>query len=79
MEKLCVFCKELDFDYDAGGGGCPTCGYGGEGHADMKCTKGHWEADIAGGLLDYREKILRALTCSDYSQVEVTANYNSAT
>lgn len=70
MEKLCVFCEELDFDYEASGGGCNTCGYGGEGKTEMGCNKGHWDADIEYGLKDYRKKILTAKTCKDYSQVK---------
>ena len=70
-EKLCIFCVELDFDYDAGGGGCPTCGYGGEGHAVMECRKHHWRESIEYGLDEYREKIITAKTCKDYKQVKV--------
>lgn len=69
MEKLCVFCTNLDFDYESGGGGCPTCGYGGEGRAGMSCLKGHWNVNIEWSLKDYREKILEAGNCADYRQV----------
>ncbi len=62
-EKLCIFCIELDFDYDAGGDGCPTCGYGGEGRADMKCKKRHWRESIDYGLDEYRDGIKRLYRC----------------
>ena len=74
MEQLCVFCEELEFDYDKGGGGCPTCGYGGEGYAEMNCKKGHWNTGIEWDLKDYREKILTGKTCKDYKLVVMTAN-----
>ena len=68
-ERLCVFCSNLEFDYDQGGRGCPTCGYGGEGHAEMTCRKKHWSTGIEWDLKDYREKILTAKDCTDYVQV----------
>ncbi len=69
VEILCVFCIELEFDYEEGGG-CPTCGYGGEGKAEMNCKKGYWKEDIEYGINAYREKILTAKTCKDYKQVK---------
>lgn len=75
MEKLCVFCKHMEFDWDAGGGGCETCGYGGEGSAAMNCTKGHWQVDLSGyheneGLKGYRENIVQAESCRDFKPVK---------
>jgi hypothetical protein len=69
-ERLCVFCEHLDWDYDSGGGGCETCGYGGEGNAEMRCGKHHWAWGGYAKLVDYRQKILKAVTCKDYKQVK---------
>lgn len=69
-EKLCVFCEHLKWDYEMGGGGCETCGYGGEGNAEMSCHRGHWNWGGYAELKDYREKILTALTCPDFKQVK---------
>ncbi len=70
-EKLCVFCKHLEWDYSPGGGGCETCGYGGEGEAKMTCVAGHWNWGEYDEMVDYREKILRGMTCKDYQQVKI--------
>ena len=71
--KLCVFCEHMEHHYSSGGGGCETCGYGGEGETLMSCRKRHWESDLAYqyDLSDYRAKVVMAETCKDYKQVKV--------
>lgn len=77
-EKLCIWCAHMEHEYSSGGGGCETCGYGGEGQSEMVCAKGHWNEDIgsysARNLRDYRVKILRALTCKDYKLMQLDAS-----
>lgn len=68
--KLCVFCKHLYWDYAAGGGGCDTCGWGGEGEAKFICGKGHWRWGEYDDLKDYRKHLLTALTCKQYDESE---------
>ncbi len=66
IEKVCVFCEHLEFDYDTGN--CPTCDYG--TYAKMSCAKNRWETDINYSLVEYRQFILQAAKCPDYEQVE---------
>ena len=68
MEKLCVFCVYLEFDYDLDDGSCPTCGSYPE--FEMGCKKGYWKEDIEFSLKTYREKILTAKKCADYEVAE---------
>ena len=77
FEKLCVFCEHLKWDYSAGGGGCETCGYGGEGNAEMDCHKGHWSWGGYDDMPEYREKILTAATCPDFKLVKLTGKLSS--
>jgi hypothetical protein len=37
-EKLCVFCENLEFDYDLGSV-CPTCGWSDGSRMEMTCKK----------------------------------------
>ena len=67
-EKLCVFCKHLIWDYSAGGGGCETCGYGGEGEAKFVCGKGHWSWGEYQEIQEYRKNLLTAVTCKEYNE-----------
>lgn len=64
-EKLCMFCKHLEFDqtdqYESGGG--ISC---------MSCDKGHFYQEVLSGHVDadFRKLILRAETCPDYREVK---------
>ena len=60
-EKLCVFCKKLDFN-ESSGGDYPD-------PSTMRCSLGHWRDEVTLYTLDdFRKKILIAKSCPDYDE-----------
>lgn len=57
----CIACTH--FEMRGGGGGCDTCGYGGEPEA--KCGKGHWNVDPTWEK-EFAAEIHRAQECADF-------------
>lgn len=60
-EKLCVFCRHLNFEADQYGGDYPD-------PVNFHCEKKHWQMDLYCDLNEsnFRTLILIAETCPDY-------------
>ena len=69
MEKLCVFCKHWEFEEGQQGFSEMTPG----SNASMGCDKGHFGEDFCiydiQGSSGFREIIIKAETCPDYTPV----------
>lgn len=61
-EKLCVFCKNLDFDANQGGAYPDP--------PNFSCRKRVWNLDFYGNLNDFRAMILTAETCPEYDEAK---------
>lgn len=66
--KSCLTCKYMDLDTSQGGGGCDTCGYGGEGHCTFECRLGIWKSDLLNYISqsEFNTQISIALRCQLY-------------
>lgn len=60
MEKLCVFCKHINMSTIGCHGDYPD-------PATFSCLKGHWEIEELDFPEGFRERILQAEECQDYT------------
>jgi hypothetical protein len=67
MEKLCIFCKELNKEHQCMGSEW-TGAYGEDGFSCSKCHFNEYNGGSPYTIEEMRELFLRAKTCPDYNQ-----------
>jgi len=64
---LCVACNYFELQ-SASGGGCDSCGYGGDPGSAV-CDKGHWSVENGYGAAEsFAKEIWRAQDCADFKE-----------
>lgn len=70
-KRLCITCEHFDVYHWHGGGGCDTCGFGGEGSLEISCDKSVFsreEIEEANVTQSLRKISKRAVTCKLYKE-----------